>query len=385
MRKWLVRGVIVGLIVVAVYLLRTTYFAPQPVVVQAIAVERGTVESTVTNSKGGTVRARRRAKLSPEIGGRVISLPFREGDTVHQGDVLLELDASSQQARLTLSRRELAAVEAQREQACLEAAQAARELERNRSLAERRIISENLLDRLQSTAETTAAACAAAEVAIDAARAAVGVATTELGKARLTAPFAGVVAELNTELGEWITPSPPAMPIPAVLDLIDPTSVYVSAPMDEVDSARIQAGQAVEVTIDPFPDQVFPGRVVRVAPYVLDIEAQNRTVEIEVELDDAEFAASLLPGTSADVEIILKTHERVLRVPTPTLMEGDLVMLVEEGVLVTREVSVGLRNWDYVEITAGLNEGDAIVSSLDRPEVQPGAQAVIEGDAANER
>jgi len=383
MRKWLIRGVVAGLLGVGGYVLQTTYFAPRPVVVSAFAVERGAVESTVTNSKGGTVRARRRAKLSTEIGGRVVAIPFREGASVRRGDVLLRLDDASQQARLELSRRELAAVEAQREQACLAAAQAARELQRNRSLAERRIISENLLDQLQSTAETTAAACAAAEVGIDAARATVDVANTELVKVQLIAPFDGVVAELNTELGEWITPSPPAVPIPAVVDLIDPTSIYVSAPMDEVDSARIRADQPVKVTIDPFPDQVFSGRVVRVAPYVLDIEAQNRTVEIEVELDDAQLASSLLPGTSADVEIILETHNDVLRIPTRTLMEGDAVMLVEDGFLVTREVSVGLRNWNYVEITGGLSAGEEIVTSLDRAEVQPGAMAVVENRAAS--
>ncbi len=383
MRKWLIRVFVVALLVAAGYILRTTYFAPQPVVVSTIAVNRGTVESTVTNSKGGTVRARRRANLSTEVGGRVVAIPLREGEPASRGDLLLQLDDSSQQARLELSRRELEAIDAQREQACLAAAQAARELQRNQSLAERQIISENLLDRLQSTAETTAAACAAAQVGIDVARAAVDVATTELAKVKLVAPFDGIIAEINTEFGEWITPSPPAMPIPAVVDLIDPTSIYISAPMDEVDSARIHSGQQVKVTIDPFPDQVFSGHVVRVAPYVLDIEAQNRTVEVEVELEDAEFASSLLPGTSADVEIILDTRDDVLRIPTRTLMAGDSVMLVEGGFLVTRDVSVGLRNWDYVEITGGLSDGETIVTSLDLADVQPGAMAVADDGSAS--
>ena len=155
MRKWLIRVFVVALLVAAGYILRDDLFAPQPVVVSTIAVNRGTVESTVTNSKGGTVRARRRANLSTEIGGRVVAIPLREGEPASRGDLLLQLDDSSQQARLELSRRELEAIDAQREQACLAAAQAARELQRNQSLAERQIISENLLDRLQSTAETT--------------------------------------------------------------------------------------------------------------------------------------------------------------------------------------------------------------------------------------
>ena len=377
MRKWLIRLGVVASIAVGVVFLRSTYFAPQPVEVTVVEATRGRVEQTVTNSKGGTVRARRRAHLSPEIGGRVVAAPRREGEPVEAGDVLLRLDDSSQQARVRLAQRELEAADAQREQACLAADQAARELERNRALAERQIISENLLDRLQSNAETTAAACEAAGVAVEAARAAVVVATTELAKTVLHAPFAGVLAELNTELGEWITPSPPALPVPAVIDLIDPSSIYISAPMDEVDSARILSGQPAKITIDSYPDHTYAGQVVRVAPYVLDIEAQNRTVEIEVELDDAEFAASLLPGTSADVEIVLEVHENAIRIPTSTLMEGDSVMVIENGFLATREVRIGLRNWDFIEILEGLSAGEAIVSSLDRPEIQPGAEAVV--------
>ena len=365
-----------------VFFLQRTYFTPQPVEVDVVAVERGAVEATITNSKGGTVSARRRAHLSTEIGGRVVSIPRSEGDAVSRGDVLLRLDDSSYQARLELSRRELEATEAQQDQACLAAEQAAREHDRNRSLAERQIISENVLDRLRSNAATTAAACEAAKVGVAAAHAAIEVLTTESAKTVLYAPFDGVIAQLNTEVGEWITPSPPAMPIPAVIDLIDPTSIYVSAPMDEVDSASMEAGQEVKVTIDPFPDRTFAGRVARVAPYVVDIEAQNRTVEVEVELADGELAASLLPGTSADVEIILEVRDNVLRIPTPTLMEGSAVMVIEDGLLTLKTVSTGLRNWDFIEITGGLSAGDEIVSSLDRTEVQPGARAVVAGRGA---
>ncbi len=375
MKRWAIRIAVVAALAAAAFLVQVNYLAPQPIEVEVFTVERGTVAATVTNSKGGTVNARRRAHLSTEIGGRVIDIPHREGDLVERGDLLLRLDDANYQARLELARRELEAVQARSEQSCLAADQAARELQRNRSLAERRIISENLLDRLENSAETTAVACVAAGVEVSAAQAAIEVIETELAKTALYAPFDGVIAQLNTELGEWITPSPPAMPIPAVIDLIDPGSIYVSAPMDEVDSARISAGQEVWVTIDPFPDKTFAGRVARVAPYVVDIEAQNRTVEVEVELDDTSLASSLLPGTSADVEIVLEVRDDVLRIPTPTLMEGSSVMLIEDGLLTVKQVTIGLRNWDFVEITGGLAAGDRVVTSLDRAEVQPGAEA----------
>jgi len=383
MRRWLLRILVLVVLVVGVVFLRATYFAPQPVEVDVVAAERGSVEATVTNTKAGTVMARRRASLSTEVGGRVVTLPHREGDTVRRGDLLVQLDDSSYRARLELARRDHEAAEARRDQSCLAAQQAERELQRNRTLAERRIISQDLLERFENTAEASAAACQAAEVGVSSAAAAIDVISTEIAKTELHAPFDGVIAQLNTEVGEWITPSPPAMPIPAVIDLIDPSSIYISAPMDEVDSARIETGQTARVTIDPYPDRTFPGRVVRVAPYVVDIEAQNRTVEIEVELDDDAFAAGLLPGTSADVEIILEVRDNVLRVPTATLMEGSAVMVIEHGVLTVKPVQIGLRNWDFVEITGGLAPGDEVVTSLDRAEVQPGAEAVVAGGAAS--
>ena len=158
---------------------------------------------------------------------------------------------------------------------------------------------------------------------------------------------------------------------------LDPTSIYISAPMDEVDSALIHNDQPVRVTVDPYPDRNFEGHVARVAPYVLDVEAQNRTVEIEVELLDQEFASSLLPGTSADVEVILDARDDALRVPTSSLLEGSAVLVVEEGKLVRRELQVGLRNWDFTEVVSGLQPGEEVVTTLDRAEVQAGAEVVV--------
>jgi HlyD family secretion protein len=158
-----------------------------------------------------------------------------------------------------------------------------------------------------------------------------------------------------------------------VIDLIDPTSIYVSAPMDEVDAARLHPGLRGRVTVDSHRGQEFWGSIVRVSPFVLDVEAQNRTVEIDVELDDQTLSATLKPGTSADVEIVLETHENVLRVPTGALFEGNQVLAVEDGKLAADTVEIGLKNWNWTEIASGLDQGDVIVTTLDRPEIKAGA------------
>lgn len=378
MRKTLIRIAIVVALVAAGVVLKLTWLAPAPVPVRVVEVSRGLVESTVSNSKAGTVKARRRAGLSPEVSGSVVELPHAKGEHVKAGDVLVRLDDSSARAQLVLAQRALDSSVAGYERACITSDRAHRELERNRTLADKRIVSADALDSYESAYAVALATCRTSATDVEQARASVAVAENELKKTVLRAPFDAVIAEMELDLGEWITPSPPMLKVPAVIDLIDPRSLYVSAPMDEVDSARIHEGQAAKVSLDPYPGQSYAGHVVRVAPYILDLEAQNRTVEIDVELDDAAFASKLLPGTSADVEVVLTRVEDAVRVPTSTLIEGARVLVFEGEKLEGRTIEVGLRNWDFVEVRAGLKPGERVVTSLDRPEVKAGAMAVLD-------
>jgi HlyD family secretion protein len=183
------------------------------------------------------------------------------------------------------------------------------------------------------------------------------------------------VADISGELGEYATPSPPGIPTPPAIDLIDDSCMFVSAPIDEVDAANIKAGQAARITLDAIKGKSFTGKVKRVAPYVLEIEKQARTVEVEVAFDEPPSTENLLVGYSADVEIVHAVHENVLRIPTPTLMEGNHVLLYKaDGVLEERKVTIGLANWDHTEIISGLNEGDQIVMSLDQTGVKAGVR-----------
>jgi HlyD family secretion protein len=365
-------AILVGLAV----LLRYTVFRPKPVPVTLYRMTRGAVEETVSNSKAGTVTARRRAKISPQVGGLVDFIGPRKGALVKTGEVLLRIYDRDLRAGLELARQEAASAEAAARQACFTADQAARNLTRNENLRADGIVSVEILEQLRSQRDAAAAACEAARAAAGRARASVGLAEANLDKATLRAPFDGIVADLKAELGEWVSPSPPALPIPPVYDIIDPTSIFVSAPLDEVDTGKVRTGLPARVTLDPYPGKAFTGRVVRVAPYVLDLEQQNRTLEIEVEFDDLEFSRTLLPGTSADVEVILRKVDSVLRVPSYAILEGGRALVLDKGRLVGRPITTGLRNWEYAEVRDGLKEGDPVVISLDRAEVKEGARAV---------
>lgn len=377
-RTWLRRGAVLLGVALALVLLRATILRPDPVPVTVVPAARGPVEETVAGSRAGTVKSRRRATLSPEVGGRVERLSVRKGERVKKGDVLVRIAAEDVRAQLVLAERSLGVAQAAEREACRAAEQARRDLARSEKLAKDEVLSVGLLEKAETEAGMTAAACEAARARVGQARASLDVARVGLGRTVLRAPFDGVVAEISTEEGEWVTPSPPGLPIPPVLELFDPDDTYVSAPLDEVDVGRVKAGAAVRVTFDAFPGGSFAGKVTRVADYVLDVREQNRTFEVEVRLDDAAFARTLLPGTSADAVVVLARKEDVLRVPAYALLPGGRVLLLSKGRLVSAKVEAGLRGAEWAEVLSGLAAGDAVVTSLDRPEVKEGARARAE-------
>ncbi|MDE2117514.1 MAG: efflux RND transporter periplasmic adaptor subunit [Betaproteobacteria bacterium] len=348
---------------------------PQPLPVALWKVERGVVEATVSNTRAGTIKACQRAKLAPPAGGQISQLTVKKGQRVVAGQILLELWNDDLRAQERLAREQLSTAQTQAQQACMQADLAEKEAERARQLKERGFISAEGLDQKASAAKVNRAGCDAARSQIEQSRSRIAVARANLDRMVLRAPFDGVVADISGELGEYATPSPPGIPTPPAIDLIDDRCLFVSAPIDEVDAANIKAGQASRIILDAIKGKSFAGKVKRVAPYVLELEKQARTVEVEVEFVELPKTENLLVGYSADVEIVHTSRDNVLRIPTQALLEGKRVLVYRpaDGVLEERTVTTGLANWEHTEITSGLKEGDQIVMSLDQAGVKAGA------------
>jgi HlyD family secretion protein len=355
---------------------------PQPVAVRLSAVERGSVRATVANTRAGTVMACRRSRLAPATGGQVARLPVREGGRVKAGDLLMAIWNEDLEAKVRLAESEATAAQARADEACVLGEVSRREAERQSQLAQRRVVSEDVVDRATSEALAKEAGCRAALAAAQVSRDRVKVAEAERERTLLRAPFDGVIAEVNGELGEFITPSPPGIPTPPAVDLIDAGCLYISAPIDEVDAPGIRLGMPVCVTLDAFSGRRCSGQVRRIAPYVLDREKQARSVEVEVELTHPPDREGLMPGYSADVEIVRETREDVLRIPTEALLEGTRVLVyrAEDGRLESRRVEVGLSNWEHTEVRSGLEQGERVVTSVGREGVTDGALVVPEAD-----
>ena len=351
------------------------YFTrPAPPRVELVKVERGKVEATVNNTRSGTIKACRRAKLSAPAGGQISHLLVKKGERVKSGQILLELWNKDLEAQARLADEALITAENQEKQACFQADLAQQEAERAAKLLTKGFISPEGMDQKNSAARVARAGCEAAKGMAEQSSSRIAAAHADLDRLVLKAPFDGIVAEISGELGEYATPSPPGIPTPPSIDLIDDSCLYVSAPIDEVDAARIQVGQTVRITLDAIKGQSFAGRIRRIAPYVLELEKQARTVEVEVDFAGFPATDRLLVGYSADVEIIYAKHDNVLRIPSQTLLDGRHVLYYNHGVLEDRTVSTGLANWDETEITAGLNEGDQIVLNLDQAGVKAGAR-----------
>lgn len=354
---------------------------PQPVAVTLYTVERGAVRATVANTRVGTVEACRRARMSPSAAGQVARLPVKEGDSVQEGQLLLEIWNDDLLARLRHVETETVAAGRRVEEACAQADGARREAARLRRMSRQRLVSEDALDVAETKAAALSGACGAARAAVGVSRASERVVAEEIERTRLRAPFSGVIAELNAKLGEFITPSPTGIPTLPAVDLIDMSCLYISAPIDEVDAPKIAVGMPVCVALDAFPDKRCGAVVRRIAPYVLDREKQARTVEVEVALPQAEQLAGLLPGYSADIEILIEERRDALRVPTEAVVKENHVYVLENGVLTLRKFERGLANWEYTEVVAGLEAGTRIVLSVGREGVKEGAVAIEDDDA----
>ena len=356
---------------------------PEVIAVLVKRADIGIVQNTVANTRAGTLMASRRASLSPSVGGQIASLAVSEGDQVKAGQLLLALWNEDLTARVELASQEVTAAVARAQEACVIAEVARREAERLKKLRKKGVASEEEVDQAEGEASAKTAACRAATADIGVSKAKLDVAQAALDKTRLVAPFDGTVAEVNGELGEFVTPSPVGVPTPPAVDLIDTTSLYVSAPIDEVDAPDIRTAMSATISLDAFGKKRFAGTVSRVAPYVLDREKQARTVDVEVTFIDARDTGNMLPGYSADIEVVLVKKVNALRIPSEAIIEGNRVLVFSEqaGVLEERKIDTGLHNWEYTQVLSGVRDGEQIVVSVDREGVEDAARAVIDDTA----
>jgi HlyD family secretion protein len=373
------RWFIVVLLVILAGVLAWYKMRPQEIEVAVAQVTRGTVEKIVANTRAGTLKACRKANLSPGIGGQISVLTVEEGDRVTEGQLLVELWNNDLKSEAALVEKETKAAEARAAASLLQADIALREAERMQKLVKDNAISDQDVDKAETEAKVRRATYEAAATGIAASRARLAVINAQLERTMLVAPFDGIIAKINGELNEYVTPSPAGIPTPPTVELLDTSCFYVIAPIDEVDAPAVKINMDARVIMDAFGDKHFSARVRRIDPYVLDLEKQARTVDVEVEFVDDEDEEEFLAGYSADVEIIIAVEHDVLRIPTQALLDGSRVFWhqAQKRTIQERTVQVGLSNWDNTQVVEGLKEGESVVISTDKPGLEDGVRVKI--------
>jgi len=197
-----------------------------------------------------------------------------------------------------------------------------------------------------------------AEAQLKQSQAAVNLARYSLDVSLMKAPFSGVVASKNAEVGEVINPMMGGFSATSgVLTLMDFSRVKIEVDVSHQDVVRIKKGQLAQLGVTALPDKVFEGRV-----SIVNITADPMTKKFRVEVTVDNPDLVLRPNTFGEVILEVSTHEQALVIPQKAVLENKYVFRVKDNKTVERiEVTIGLQNADMVEVMNGLNEGDLVV------------------------
>jgi HlyD family secretion protein len=404
--KW---SVAIGLALAAIL-----YFAlrPTPRTYEYVTttVDRGEVIRRVTAS--GKLRALNTIKVGAEVSGQITRVYVDFNSPVRAGQVLAEIDPTRVQARVQQARAQVASAQAALALAEASGARAQseigiqeREFSRRAQLAERGFLSKSALDGASSVLSaaranirTTAAQAASARAQISQANAELSSALLDLSRTTIVAPASGVIINKLVEPGTTVAAS---FQTPNLFEIAaDTTRMQVEASVDEADIGQVREGQPVRFTVDSYPGETFAATVRQIRKAAT--ETQN-VVSYLVILDVDNKDGKLLPGMTANVEIITGQKQNVTRVPTtalrfrprtadmpknkapPTTTPIVFITSVDPFKPARRIVTLGLQGEDFVEVTKGLAPGDkAVVRSRSTVKKKSDETAGDESDNATD-
>lgn len=355
----------------------------------ALTVELKPLELRIVAS--GEVRYPSLARIGSEITGTVIKRHVREGDSVKQGDLLVELNASDAQSRLEQAQTLLQQLQTlnrpQAQAALIEArenlSQARREAQRRQALANKGTIATELAEQARRTELNAKAAFTQAQLTADALapngseerllNQRLNTAKADLAKTKVYAPFAGRIQTRNVEPGDVVQPSTVLFEIARNEPVADQPfanqGLEVVVPLDEKNFAPLQLQQSVQLIADAWPSLAIPGVVSFIAPAV-DSARGTIDVHITVQADDT-VQPALLQGMTVSANIIAAQRASTLVLPNDYLVQNDKnnlgntaqIWRWQAGKVHSTEVQLGLRNMTHSEVISGLNEGDVVVQA----------------------
>lgn len=287
----------------------------------------------------GLIEAWREITITPDVGGKIAAIHVEEGDRVREGQLLAELDTRTAQLQLDQAKAGLAVAEANYNDA-----------KRNKDRMER-LNKENAVSEQQY--EKIMLAFDAAEAQLQQARAALNLVNHQLEVALMRAPFNGIIAAKNVEVGDIINPM---MGGPGVLTLVNFSRVKIAIDVSHLDIVRIKKGQPVTLSVSTFPESTFQGRVSVVN---LAADPMTKKFRVEVTVDNPDLV--LRPNTFGEVTFEVEIKTDALAVPQEAIVENRYVFVASGNVAEKREVQLGIQNSEIIEIVSGVKEGDLVI------------------------
>jgi multidrug efflux system membrane fusion protein len=282
----------------------------------------------------GTLMAAHQVTVAPELQGRVEKINFDSGQQVKAGDVLMQLDDSTQRADLATYQAQVRLASAN--------------LARTKELASKQYSSRQSVDQLQSELDQARAGIAKSQAIID--------------HMVVEAPFSGTLGIRQVNLGQYLAPGA------AIVTLTDLDTLFVDFTLPEQDRAELAVEQPVEFRVDAFPDRVFRGEVFAIDPQV---DPNMRAVKVRATLNNTDHA--LQPGMYARVRAILPPQTGVVTIPEPAVdytVYGESVFKVKEAkdqegkstyTVEQTFVTLGSRQEGKVAVLKGVEAGDMVV------------------------
>lgn len=307
----------------------------------------------------GTIHPAQEAAIAAQVSGLAETVAVRPGDFVEAGQLLVEVGTTDLRLQLEQQRSTMTSSRVQ-----LRAAQAT--LERTMLLFNKGLAAQTTLDAAQAEVDQLAAAIASQQSQV-------ALAEANLLRARVTAPFSGVVATRAIEPGQIVSPGT------TMLTIVDLSTVRVEVVVPLKDSARIRTGQSVRLTVQGMPAEIFTGIVDRLNPVA---EAGTRSIKVYLTLDNPD--GLLRGGMFVTGSIVVRQEEDVLAVPAAAIQVRDqasYVLAVVDGVLRERRIEPGSA-WPataLVEARSGLAAGEVIVGTA-LSGLSDGAAVMIEGN-----
>ena len=339
--------------------------------VTAEAESTGPSLGTSVLNASGYVVARRMATVSSKVTGKIQEILVEEGMTVEKDQVLAKLDPINSQTVLTMAQRELEAARRNNTEIEVRLADAQKNLARNEALVKQQLVSQTALDASRAEANALAARLEASRAQVKVSESQLAMRKIDYDDLQVRAPFAGVVISKDAQPGEIVSPMSAGggFTRTGIATIVDMDSREVEVDVNEAYIHRVKPNQRVEATLDSYPDAPVPAHVINIVPTA---DRTKATVKVRIGFDKLE--ARILPDMSIKVRFLddqpaqqAATSGPRIRVPTSAVQTIDgqsFVWVVNENRVERRAVTLGPESEGAREVTAGVRDGETLVSPV---------------------